>query len=83
MPNGKPGDHPITDILVHHRRVYSETADALVREIAALGGEREIADMLYTEYNEYSKPDVPKLERVLTAIRDRRLREAREKGWEV
>lgn len=83
MPNGKPGDHPITDILVHHRRVYSETADALVREIADLGGEREIADMLYTEYNEYSKPDVPKLERVLTEIRDRRLREAREKGWEV
>jgi hypothetical protein len=83
MPNGKPGDHPITDILVHHRRVYSERADALVREIAALGGEREIADMLYAEYNEYSKPDVPKLERVLTAIRDRRLREAREKGWEV
>ena len=83
MPNGKPGDHPITDILVHHRRVYSETADALVREIADLGGEREIADMLYTEYNEYSKPDVPKLERVLTEIRDRRLRAAREKGWEV
>jgi hypothetical protein len=83
MPNGKPGDHPITDILVHHRRVYSETADALVREIADLGGEREIADMLYTEYNEYSKPDVPKLERLLTAIRDRRLREARERGWEV
>jgi hypothetical protein len=83
MPNGKPGDHPITDILVHHRRVYSETADALVREIAALGGENEIAEMLYAEYNEYSRPDVPKLERVLTEIRDRRLRDARERGRET
>ena len=83
MPNGKPGDHPITDILVHHRRVYSKTADALVREIADLGGKDEIADMLLTEYNEYSKPDVPKLERVLTEIRDRRLRDAREGGWDV
>ena len=83
MPNGKPGDHPITDILVHHRRVYSETADALVREIAGLGGEDEIANMLLTDYNEYSKPDVPKLERVLTEIRDRRLRDARARGWEV
>ena len=83
MPNGKPGDHPITDILVHHRRVYSETADALVREIAGLGGEDEIANMLFMDYNEYSKPDVPKLERVLTEIRDRRLRDARARGWEV
>lgn len=39
MPNGKPGDHPLTDILVHGRRVYSEAADALVREIASLGGD--------------------------------------------
>ena len=83
MPNGKPGDHPITDILVHHSRVYSATADALVREIAALGGEAEIADMLFIEYNQFSKPDVPKLERVLTEIRDRRRRDARERGWEV
>jgi hypothetical protein len=83
MPNGKPGDHPITDILVHHRRVYSETADALVREIASLGGKDEISDMLYLEYNGYSKPDVSKLERVLTEIRDRLLRSARERGWEV
>jgi hypothetical protein len=83
MPNGKPGDHPITDILVHHRHVYSETADALVREIASLGGKDEIADMLLSEYNEYSKPDVTKLERVLTEIRDRCLRDARDRGWEV
>ena len=76
MPNGKPGDHPITDILVHKRRVYSERADSLVREIAALGGEDEISDMLLSEYNEYSNPDVPKLERILTEIRDRRKREA-------
>jgi hypothetical protein len=83
MPNGKPGDHPITDILIHHRRVYSERADALVREIASLGGEDEIANMLLTEYNAYARSDVPKLERVLTEIRDRRLRDARERGWEV
>lgn len=37
MPNGKPGDHPLTDIIIYGRRVYSERADALVREIVELG----------------------------------------------
>ena len=71
MPNGKPGDHPLTDIVVHRRRVYSQTADALVIEIVELGGQREIADMLLSEYNNFGRPDIEKLERVLAGIRDR------------
>ena len=38
MPNGKYGDHPITDILIYGRRVYSKRADDLIRKIVALGG---------------------------------------------
>jgi hypothetical protein len=70
MPNGKIGDHPLTDILIHHRYVYSERADALIRDIVALGGRDEFADMLLRDYNTFDKPDVPKLERVLTEIHD-------------
>jgi len=81
--NGRPGDHPLTDILLHGRRVYSPAADALVREIADLGGGAEIGDMLLMRYNAASRPDVAELERVLTAIRDRLRREARERGWEA
>src|SRR5688500_13084656 len=47
MPNGKVGDHPFTDIVIHGRRVYSERADALVREIDELGGRERIADVLW------------------------------------
>lgn len=83
MPNGKFGDHPLTDILIHERRVYSERADDLIREIAKLGGEEEIADLLMGEFNDFAKPDIPTLERVLTEIRDRRRHEARDRGWEV
>lgn len=36
MPNGKPGDHPITDILNHHTVVFSRTADNLIREISLI-----------------------------------------------
>jgi hypothetical protein len=83
MPNGQIGDHPLTDILIHGRRVYSERADALVREIVDLGGRDELSDMLIRDFNDFAKPDVPKLERVLIGIRDRLHQQARERGWEV
>ena len=86
MPNGKIGDHPYTDIVIHGRDVYSAKADGLVREVAALGDERtrrELADRLMSEFNEYLKPDVRKLERVLTELRERLLREAKDRGLEV
>jgi len=34
MPNGKPGDHPLTDILVHRRNVFDPGVDRLVRELS-------------------------------------------------
>ena len=71
MPNGKPGDHPYTDIVIHGARVYSEKADALVREIHEMGGRDEIADLLWQEFNVFENPDVTRLERVLTKIRSR------------
>ena len=61
MPNGKIGDHPLTDIIIHGRRVYSERADLLVRQIVELGGREEIADLLLLEYNDLANPDISKL----------------------
>ncbi len=36
--NGKPGDHPYTDVVVHQLDVYGPYFDALIREVDALGG---------------------------------------------
>lgn len=86
MPNGKPGDHPYTDIVTYGRDVYSTRAADLVREIAKLSDDkarRKLADLLYSEYNEFDRPDVSKLEIVLTEMRDGALRDARERGFEV
>jgi len=86
MPNGKPGDHPYTDIVIHGRDVYSPHAANLVREIAKLSDDkarRKLADLLYSEYNEFDRPDVRKLETVLTEMRDTALRDARERGFDV
>ena len=33
MANGKPHDHPLTDIVVHNLEVYGPEADDLVHEI--------------------------------------------------
>jgi len=32
MPNGRPGDHPISDIVVHGKRIYSKEIDELIFE---------------------------------------------------
>ena len=36
MGNGRPYDNPITDIINHRILTFSETADELIRQIAAL-----------------------------------------------
>ena len=79
MPNGKPGDHPYTDIVIHGRDVYSPRAAALIREIAGLVDDkarRKLADMLFLEYNDFGTPDLAKLEQVLTEMRDQAKRAA-------
>jgi hypothetical protein len=86
MPNGKIGDHPYTDIVIHGRSVYSDKADTLIREIDALSDDRtrrELADRLMSEFNEYLEPNIRKLERELTEMRDRLTREARQRGFET
>jgi len=70
MPNGKPGDHPITDIVTHGFAVYSPTADSLIREIVQLGGEDQISDALLAPYDRFRKQNVAQLESLLTKIRD-------------
>ena len=85
MPNGKPGDHPYTDIMHELRRVYSPEIDALVREVAQLSddrGRRELAAMLMRDYNDMERPDLRKLERTLVGLRDRLRQEATRRGWE-
>ena len=51
MPNGKPGDRPDTDVLIHDIDVYTDEVNELIREVANLGGREAISDLeMYTEY---------------------------------
>ena len=42
MSNGKPVDHPLTDIFAHKLAVYGPEADELIRKIGALCSDREL-----------------------------------------
>jgi hypothetical protein len=42
MPNGKPGDHPHSDIVIHGMPTFTPEIDALVRDVEALGGFRSV-----------------------------------------
>jgi hypothetical protein len=50
MPNGRPGDHPYTDIVTHGSEVFWPEIDSLVREIARLGAREDrdhVANLLW------------------------------------
>ena len=44
MPNGKPGDHPLTDIFKHRIEAYGAEADDLIRRIGDLSSSDELRD---------------------------------------
>jgi hypothetical protein len=37
MANGKPGDHPLNDVLDHHRQVFSPGVDELIVDLDRFG----------------------------------------------
>jgi hypothetical protein len=41
MPNGKPGDHPYTDVVLHGMTVFGPVIDGLIRRVAETGGADE------------------------------------------
>jgi len=47
MPNGRPGDHPLTDIVTHHIKTYSKRADDTVRDLAVALSNKFLWRFLY------------------------------------
>jgi hypothetical protein len=92
VPNGKPGDHPLTDIVVHGLEVFGDSADALIREILDLGGEAELVrrfDLLRLDprFAAVGTPpedvDLEALARDLTSFRDELRSQRIDQGWEL
>ncbi|MFV2068183.1 MAG: hypothetical protein ACC645_14520 [Pirellulales bacterium] len=81
MPNGKPGDHPLTDILTHGIGVYGEEADQLIRKISSLCSRNEL-DAWWDEKIAWSGDlDIVLFE--ARAYHETVLQRARSHGWET
>jgi hypothetical protein len=76
--NGKHGDRPITDIIVHHFAVYGEPLDGEFRELGQLMSYRGLCDL----FEPYSSKPVAQLQPLVSAKLEQVRLEARDRGWE-
>lgn len=93
VPNGKPGDHPLTDLLHWKSPVFGDPVDNLLREIVKLGGESVLdrspwRERLWDLWPRWSRDEAKDVEiaalvEPLTQLRDRLKTEAIERGWEI
>jgi hypothetical protein len=79
--NGKPGDHPLTDVLAYNLEIYGPEADDLIRKIAKLCSRREL-DTWWDREIHWSK-DRDLVLRKARSHHEDLLRRARESGWET
>jgi len=80
MANGKPGDHPLTDILQWKHEVYGAEADELIRKISSLSSNRELDEWWEKEIGWDCKPNkvLIKANKFYEELQKR----AEESGWE-
>jgi hypothetical protein len=80
MPNGKPGDYPLNDVL-DHRRVYGEEADELIRKIAELCSRRELNEWWEREIG--WSPEANSVTHKALIHLDKLIERAKSSGWET
>lgn len=70
MPNGRPGDHPYTDVFVHGKTIFGSLIDDLIRRIGETGGcTPELSRLLMEHEPRIGKvPDLAPLEAALRAV---------------
>ncbi len=79
MANGRPGDDPVMDIIVHGIGVFSPEIDEMIRQLNKLMDWRRLQEFI--ELVRRQPPDELRksISDKLQSLRD----EARTRGWEV
>jgi hypothetical protein len=80
MPNGKPGDHPITDLMIHHLAVYGEPLDTELRQLGQLMSYHRLCD--WFEQQRHSTKPKDQLRPIVAAKLAELRRDATKRGWE-
>ena len=81
MANGKPQDHPLTDILNYELDVYGAEADDLIRKIDKLCSRRELDEWWEREIG--WSPDRATILGKAQIRYQQLLERARDSGWEM
>jgi len=74
MPNGRPGDHPLTDILSYGSSNYPEDINALVKHLAQMprfaSVRDRVANILWEDWPAWQnvKPDFAKVRAALLEV---------------
>jgi hypothetical protein len=76
--NGKPGDHPITDLMIHHIAVFGEPLDTQLRQL----GELMSYDRLCDWFQQHWSTPAEQLQPLVAAKLEELRRDACERGWE-
>ena len=76
--NGKPGDHPITDIVKHRIARYGEPLDSELRQLGELMDYHRLCDWFEQHWSKSPRELQP-----IVAVKLEEMRQAaREGGWE-
>ena len=77
--NGKHGDHPIADIVIHRIAVYGEPVDSQLRQLGELMSYQRLCDCFQEHWP--APPD--QLQPIVVAELARRRRDAADRGRET
>ena len=80
MANGKPGDHPLTDLLQWKHEVYGSETDELIRKISSLSSNRELDEWWEKEIGWECNPK--KALKKAKIFNEALQKKAKESGWE-
>jgi len=78
MPNGSPGDSPISDIMIHRIARFGEPLDTQLRQLGELMSYHRLCDW----YDEHRGTSKEQLQPIVAAKLEELRRDARERGWE-
>jgi hypothetical protein len=76
--NGKPGDHPITDIVRHHIAVYGEPLDTQLRQLGEIMSYHRLCDW----FDQHWSKTRDQLKPIVAAKLEEARHQAKEGGWE-
>ena len=79
MPNGKPGDHPRTDLTIHNMVVYGKPTDGILKRLIKLMGQHRFDDWFNPIWNK-SKEEIAEAAKAELVIVEK---DARHRGWEL